>query len=641
MANKYCDTSAYTYAATPTWGVAQDGDGSSTGVATPSTAEVVFTGIPTTGSIAVLGIALSPTWVTSADVCANNLATAINASASTATGPASFTIKSQVRNHIYARGPANGAPAGTCQIMTRQASADHAGLIAITHTLNNVSSAATINFVGGSGGVWGYLFNPSGAIWPNATAIGTYGIWAGGQPFCGVQADGDIVHVRANNNVVTNTNAACTVTAYGNLGLTAPIVCIIGDPLVWTSDSPSSTLTINNNAGMDYNLHLTFNSARAYMIVGRELSKDYYNLKFYNTGSGAGDITLQFMNNCSIDGFNLEVTTATTANSVYLLTDQVANLTGRPRYANGTVKHNNSGSFTYYSSNYTRVASFDNIVFDNGGAVSPNNGVIYPMTNAPQVDYDFRNCRFVNFIVGSRLFATALSLNVNVSRFVFTDCNFGNVTQRGPYSASIGSLYEYSSSISSFTSVGNRDFSIDNTCGYVGWNSAINQPVLRALLPDSSTLWSMLLAPPAVAGRTSINRPLNSPRLVKINSLATGARTFTLELCISDALSWNKRDVSLEVSYRTATGDLVVLSTLDYYSGALTASTVTWNQESGGKVTFQDGGTLYHNKYKLVLTTPTGRDLPLGAEVSALFKVHTPRANTTQYIFIDPDMDIT
>jgi hypothetical protein len=133
---------------------------------------------------------------------------------------------------------------------------------------------------------------------------------------------------------------------------------------------------------------------------------------------------------------------------------------------------------------------------------------------------------------------------------------------------------------------------------------------------------------------------LDSPRIAKINSLADGARTFALQLCISDALSWTKRDVSMRVVYKDVNGDMVTLDTLDYAAGALTSSSETWSQESGGKVTYSDGGTLYHNKFKLEVSTPSGKNLPAGAEVGVYFRVHNTVANSTQYLFVDPDVSI-
>ncbi len=184
-----------------TWGECQDGDGTAKTAATPSTAEIVFTGVPSSGSIYVLGVVVTATWATSADNCANLLATAINALTTTAVGPASFTTRSQVRNHLYARGPANGAPAGTCQVMTRQGSADHAGLICFTHTLNNVSSAGTVNFSGGTGGAWGWLMNHASTIWPSAIAQDQYGLWASAFSYTGSVSGGDVVKVRSGKTI--------------------------------------------------------------------------------------------------------------------------------------------------------------------------------------------------------------------------------------------------------------------------------------------------------------------------------------------------------------------------------------------------------------------------------------------------------
>lgn len=638
MADKYCDHGLYgAYAATPTWGAAQDGDGTAIGEATPSTAEVVFTGIPSAGTIAVLGITLSPTWATSADVCANNLATAINASTSTATSPASFTVKSQVRNHVYARGPADGAPAGTCQIMTRQASAAHAGLIAVTHTLNNVSSAGTINFAGGTGGAWGWLFNPVSTIWPSAVAACGYGLWAAIQPYTGSQVSGDAVHIRANNKIVALGVSGATIPLASTAGTDSnnPVRCIIGDPSIWTSDASTSTLTISSGSTGGQISSVRIGAAPAYHISGRELSTDNYNLKFEMATGSSGVFEIWGGNNSKLENVNMPSPTGALAWCTLVVNQQT--LGRRSVFKKIHIKSSHTQPFFGVANGGNPYScDFYDITLDATGATVINPGILGTLKDC-WGEILMENLVCTGFVTGSKLFPAAIN---NALRITLTNPSFGGVTDRGPYlPAATNTGADYAACVAVFTQDGKRDFLVENQRGLVQWNSGVSQPTLSATLLDGSP-WSWLILPTTTAAKISIQNPLISGRIVKINSLATGQRTITLQLCISDQVTFTKKSIALEVVYTDVNGKRVSISSFDILGGALSASTVTWSQEVGGKVTYSSGGTLYHNKYAISLTTPTGKDIPLGAEIGAYVSVHTNVANNTQFIFVDPDVSI-
>lgn len=618
----------------PLWGVAQDGDGTAIGAATPSTAEIVFTGIPSAGTIAVLGITLSPTWATSADVCANNLATAINASASTATGPASFTVKSQVRNHVYARGPALGAPAGTCQIMTRQASAAHAGLIAVTHTLNNVSSAGTINFTGGTGGAWGWLGNVQNTIWPSALARASYGIWGATQPFTGSHGDGDVVYIRSGNNTILaigDVSFSLTPPAGISTDEANPTRHIIDNSAKWADGAnPKLNIVIASNQYPTIN----FTNPVALHIQGTKFSDGNYSLNIINLTSTANLMSVVVGRSCRLSGVMLSapgnislyagIVTPPQRGLVYDSKVYSANTFSRP-----LIGITGSGGNAAYGCDFT------NIELSNLGAVSPSDGVLTGASSA--TDCIIKDCRFTDFVVGSKLhYGTFNSSN----KLTLVDCDLGNVTDIGPYVGSASSSM-YPNHLAGYSHYAKRDFWLDGAKGLIAWIYNRAQPTLSALLPDGVTRWSMLMAPSAVSGRVTIGSPLKTPDIVKLNSLATGARVFTLEVAICDTQTFTMKDIALEVNYKSSAGQNIRLSTFDYGASALTPSTLTWSNESGGKVVYSDGGTLLHNKYKLSLATPAGHDLPLGEDVVAAICINRTVSNSKEYIFVNPELSIS
>jgi hypothetical protein len=281
--------------------------------------------------------------------------------------------------------------------------------------------------------------------------------------------------------------------------------------------------------------------------------------------------------------------------------------------------------------------SFEDVEFDNTGNAGVNGGIIGGLSGSALTDTYLKNCKFTNFTIGSQLFGLNYS---NSSYISLENPELNNVTKIGPtiYAAYQGRTYNAVASI--FSQTGDRTFYIENMFGRVSWISTMTYPTLDALLPDGVTNWSLCIAPTTTANKFVFSNPLVSPRIVKINSLADGARTFKIQFCISDALAFTKRDISITVVYKDVNGDFVSLDTWDNDSGALTGSSVTWSAESGGKVVYSDGGALLHNKYELEIATPVGKNLPEGEEVGVYFNVHTAVSNATQYIFVNPDVSI-
>lgn len=636
MVDKYCDHGAYgTYAATPTWGSAQDGDGTVSTVGTPSTAAVVFTGVPSSGAIAVLGITLSPTWATNADTCANNLATAINASASTASGPASFTVKSQVRNHVYARGPAGGAPAGTCQIMTRQASAAHAGLIAVTHTLNNVSSASTINFSGGSGGCWGYLFNAA-TVWASSVAQFAYGCWGTGQPFTGVMAAGDTVNLRSAKTINISGTVNVRLSAMGSA--LQPVRFLVDNSTLW-SDGTNPKISIIGTAGGGYTADFS-SSATTYAHIQSHLYSDAtYALNFERSAVAS---TSDYMRVGCGGPWRLDfVRFACLQNGAFAQPSESNNSTASGYTLLRGCKFQSGMQLSLpiipwgVSGNSVRLDMQD-CTFQLTSATDVQTQVI-SLGSATNGLLSFDNCKFVGFVPGSRMHAANPSFTVNNQSAVFRNCALGGISRLGPdfFGAPVGfDAYRQPRGVYISGQNGNREFVINTPHGYVGWAAAQGYPTLNAVLIDGVTPWSIRMIPSTLASSVNPQGPLESPRLGKINTLGTGVRTATIELLIDTTLSWTKKSIGVVVEYIDVAGAVQVIESYDPTNGALDASTAAWST-----TTFSDGGTLTFNKRKFAITTPTA--VAADSEISFYLRLYETVSNATQGVFIDPEIVVS
>ena len=706
------------------WGVAQEGDGTALGAATPSIGSLAFSSVPTTGTISVFGASVSTTGVigaatasAAADVLANN----INATTNTvSTG--GFNGSPQLRNVVYARGPSNGAPAGTCQVMTRAGSASFNGTTWITTSFDG--SPTNTAFAGGAGGAWGYLWNAIGTMWPSAIACGGYGVWAATQPYVGSLAAGDICYVRSakaipvnpgngtfspaipamgsasspvtfiidNNSVwADGANTQVRATYYGtnfcspyfaNASAYANVVGNVFTPATFTGSITSNVLTVSAISAGTIAVGSRVNSVGGSSIVNAIITAQL-------TGSAGGTGTYQLlttpnaastscMSSLNSLAFELNTTSGTAyvqlnigmpgrISGVSLMSMSNAG-TGNCVIYNGVstggttaphagtlkdayVRQTSTGIFLNANAgNYNRLV-FQNLECDNGSATNPNLGILGYNGMIGGITMD--GCKFSNFAVGSK-FINALGTGGN--KLIVRNQNWGSgVTLRGgPNTANFftqampGSpaAFPFEKSIFAYSQLGARDFMIDTPHGYLEWNSTLSFPYLNALLLDGVTPWVWHFVPSPNAGNIDRMTPFELPRIGKINSLASGARTITVEFCLEKTLAWTAADVSVAVEYTDVNGNLITLDTFDYLAGALTASTTTWTgmgvdpADSVNRVVWNSSGNIYHNRYKFVVSTPSGNNMANGSDIGVFFRIHTTTPASTKGGFVDPDFSV-
>lgn len=646
-------SSAGSAAHVPIWNTAQDGDGTATTAAVPAIGSLLVNAVATAGnSIVIMGVTLTAVASgagatqfnvgASTSIQADNLALAINAATGTVNSGTSALVP-QLRNMVYARGPSAGAPANTVEIMTRCGSStmNHATNSSVAMSSAGWSTPPTVTqFIGSVGGCWGYLFNIQATMWKSAIAVGGYGLWANIRPYLGLPDGGDVIYIRANDVTLSKPNAGTSLTiTTGAIGtLSAPVYFVLDNGTAWPGDGAGKYLKfLTNSTNGSSAVSWTAQANSFFEVIGSTLAGGSKSLRWEETGSALtgfpGSQPIRIVGMQIVSTFN-----STGAGTRLTLGDGTANGCGTI-YEDCLIKNKASVPFFIISGSLTNRITLIGCELSNEGATVPNLGLI---NNGGTGYITFSGCKFTNFVTGSRL--TVSGGMSGLGKFVIQNQSWGNVTVRGPAFTSVaGALDTYSRSIVIYGQNGDRDFSIETCAGLVEWNSTRAFPTLNARLLDGITPWSWHVIPSTVAGNIGRTNPLELPRLGKINSLASGARTFRLEFCLEKSVSWTKNDISMVVMYTDVNGNQVSLNTFTITADALSASEALWplvDDAGVPRVEYQDSGALYHNRYKLEVDTPAGKDLLAGSDVGIYIRIHTIAGATTKGLFIDPEVVI-
>jgi hypothetical protein len=644
MAIKYCDHGAYgAYAATPAWGVPQDGDGDGKAASTASaTAAIVFTGVPA-GTISVCGVTVSPTWGATADSAANGLATVINGSSAVVATPG-FTSGPQLRSAVFARGPAGGAPAGTCQIMSRHGSALLNGQIAIAHSLTNVDSGgSSLVFSGGVSGCWGYILNDS-VVWPQGTLRAGYGVLAGVPSFTGTLGAGDLVKVRS-GKLVSLVAASYNIVPSNRGSAEAPVEIRFDDGSEWPQDGSAPVTTVemqysSNNYILTYGGNtLAFMALRAprysdgtrgLRFVGKSSYQNnggvvlnaygnarYENIDFLAEGGGA---------NTPSAGISPMIAPADDSGVLVLYGVRFS----APRFV-GLLSGGALKACTIYGYGIEFKVTQETVM----------SGPVLRTSQYSATSLFLDGTKFVGFVTGSQL-ATVPSGSI-ASRIQLSNSEFGGITNRdaGYFSATSGYYDMFTRFLMLDARSGANDFASDTYLGVADWNSALPFPTLNAKLADGITPWSIRLRPSPQAGRYSGTRALRSPELAKYNTLGVSRMRLTVQLCATKGFTMSGGTFAVAGTYRSSSGAAVGFDTSDGTVTTLTPSTEAWTQiqtdpaDGQQRVTFSQGGTLYLDRYKVVYETIT----PVAADavITLVAQVSAQAATISDMVFIDPE----
>lgn len=654
MADKYLDHGLYTsLGATPTWGAAQDGDGMAIGAATPATVSIdltsaVFaagtsfvsimgcTAIPVTASAnSATNIQYSATLTTLID----NIVTVINALLAATTyvdvnRPSNFRAQN-IRDVVYARRNGNAL-----ELMTRAGSASWNGLVAVA--FSGVTNASSGSWSGGASGAWGWALNIANAF-GTALAVGTYGAWCQNGVLAGSFDGGDVVYVRANKTVtLTTTNYSC-IFSTGMGSEFNPVRFRIDRSEKW-SDGTDPVFTIQQAFDTNgYNLTFGAIYSTSYVVIeGKRISEGVYNFNLtgrsnYQTLNGGAKL---FVNGpMTISGCKIENTAGSTTG--FQTTGSATDNNSQTTLNDCYFRWNNSSPLISSGNGKQSRVLMNACTFDNSG-----NSVAHPYLfyceQYVETVYTFNGCRFVNFVAGSKMISQPTQAFGYRSKIIFSDCDFGNVTDRGPLFAL--QTTSYFSPPDKYIAVddrlGKNEFALDTCDGFVEWNASRSQPVLNALLQDG-TGWSIRVVPSTNASRAGVARPIVLPDLAKRNTLGNNKLRLKLELLAEKSLTLTPATVSITAYYKTAAGSREAVDSLVQQIAPAT-STATWSQmladpaDSVSRPTFVQGGTIYFNRYSLTLDTLSA--VADATDVTLVVSIRALAADITKMIFIDPEI---
>lgn len=647
MADAYVDQGAYAsnIGAAPTWGTPQEGDGSATTAAAASSiASIAFGSVPTSGTFSCCGLSISTTGVIgagSADAAANALATNINAVSSTVASGVAYGTP-QLRNLVYARGPSGGAAAGTCEIMMR------VGSTTLNYATNsNAAIASTfdgsptvVQFVGGTGGCWGWFLADVALGVSSSIAIRTYGLklakpmvvytgWTFGQH--------DDIIVRTGRNITISLPSGCA----GQAGKPTYTNFIFDNGTTWTGDSSTGQLT----------LAVTLWQGGAQTVGSWAYASCYSSY----TARTLGGLTV-----------NLTASNTNGAGSVFLFYDTAATTYGAHFKKVKFVEQVGSSATNYWymqmpTSGATRSQlSFVDCLLDFSAVQRTNIGASLIDVAAPHTCQLIGNTiKYALTGVGGAALTVPL-IKQRVTGAFGVQCR-GNTIDIGQpqdlpifsansvtFSAGAVMVFENNKgagittgAVGLFSSANVADNStlvfdnlaiggavkVENRRGYYEWNPG--QPTLSATAPDG-TPWAWLVYWTNAASAITLGTPGPSPITRVQSRLADGARSWTLEL-LCDAVSVTNLPTLavVEVQYVTPAGAVVAESV----PITLSASPATWANV---------GVAPYNTWTAKKISGTTGSDVALDSLMQFRLRLDRPVAGGSTAAFVlDPEPSLT
>lgn len=664
MSDFFVDHGAYAtnIGAAPTWGVPQEGDGSTKDAATASSVgSVLFGSVPTSGTISVCGVSISTTGVLSAgsvDAAANALATNINAT-TTAVGSTVAIGVPQLRNLVFARGPSGGAPAGTCQIMMRVGSTtlNHASNVnvAIAQTLS--PSATLTQFVGGTGGCWGWLKNSAAIGVSSSIAVWTYGLMCN-KPmvWTATPTQADTTWVRSGDDPVITYSATQLDLRRSELW---PIHIVIDTNTKWTGDPATGTVTFNltqttvTTGWMWGGVYMTYTDASPYessLVALRKHALVFNLTSSVANGRGAlGDANAARWQNFRVSGA-LYADVSTGSNSLQLVSSTLGTgggswEMGTAFYADCTFRRANPIADTIPvrltgagSNTHMRSFSFVGCAFECNisGATAQSLIDFSTVVNSSPIDvvWAFEQCRISGWAAGGDKFALTNAAAQTPLRYRVIARDFDGITFNSAYTGyaygTTGWLQIDTSALTLHNPRNGGPFRHENITGVSEFNPEASpaQPTYAATQADG-TKWSLRAAWLNTAG--VVRRTVGySPPILRAAYLgASGVKTVKIRLFMRSAFisALTPDDMHAVISYvNSSTGSLVSES----IRAIPASSAAVWDGASGHP-------TFEAREFSLTTSGP----VLTGSEVAAKLTFYgAPRSGQSESVYIDPELGI-
>lgn len=659
MADYYCDHGAYGLTtnrlgldAPTTWAVPQEGDGSAlTAAAASSVGSIAFSAVPTSGTFSLCGVTVSVTGVLNAasvTVAADTLATNINATATAVASGVAIGLP-QLRNLVYARGPSNGAAAGTCEIMMR------IGSTRLNNATNSNCAVATtfdgsptlVQFVGGTGGCWGWFSNPVALGVASSIGIVGYGCFLG-LPY--VTATGVITTVADTIFVRTGGGASKTINAaVGGSSITWTHAAysknlVFDTNTQWTGDITTGvlklTLTSTANADATFTIASALNQSNRF----KALARGGFELEYVGSSSGGNNNFLAlgaFSGNGAMLEFweNITIRDSGTRTSTGLSAVTQSVTSGNGNSSATLIRENcdwiiTTARSTIWSAPF-QIAGFGTVGYQayRGCTWDYNiSGTGYPgqlinVSNIAEADLILQGCRFLGYATGYTLGNSFGSWITNGTRLnIVADGCSGLVlpVSYAGFPTSTGMMRQDTHSMVTALLNGSspQGMRVEDNRGVAEWvpNDPTPFPTLSATLPGSGTPWSLRLFWIQAVAQNRI-RNWEAPPLRMTHQLAAGVRTVTLNmLCSSNIASGS--GVRFAVAYTDSTG---VART--EFTEVTSTNTAAWTNMGS-----------YASYVKQQMAITTAYSVLANSEIIATvsFVATAPTATTT--IYVDPEL---
>lgn len=540
MADFYCDHGAYTsvLGTTPTWGVPQEGDGATKDAATASSiASIAFATVPTSGLMSVCGINIGTTGVIGAatvDAAADALAGLINA-VTTAVAVGVAVGVPQLLNLVYARGPGGGAPAGTCQIMMRVGSAT------LNQATNSSAAIAStfdgtptlVQFVGGTGGCWGWLINSNAIGVSGSIAALNYGI-AINPPMVRTAT------LITDTPVWVRTGTNPTITVGGNVARATAAFALnlrFDTNTKWTGDAATGVFTIRYSGASDFyfllagaaNSYATWHCLRAGNCV-IAFSTTAAN-KVFNVGASSLSYTTCYG---SLVGLKFVIEQGSGARFFYThggSSNTVFRAYGCVFDATAVVSASLPNYFVSCTSYDERTnASFLGCDFkwSLNGSPPDSMPICYAISNGSSFVVVFQDCSFSSGTSTKLKLITDTSSPPGGINFQAVRCSGINTASNFMGFVGVGVGYPGRLGLQSASIT--REFRLESKAGTARWDPAASPayPTLAATLPNG-TAWAMAAEWSSVAGIINPGSEYQMPAFVQVSRVSTGTKTITLE----------------------------------------------------------------------------------------------------------------
>ena len=652
MADFYVDHGVYAtvLGTTPTWGIPQEGDGSSKDAApSASIATIKLNAQPSTGNLlSICGVnfgagsggTVNYTIGGTVSATADNIINAING-ASTTVSTSVAVGTPQIRNLMFAR----KSGSDTVEVMMRIGSdkLNYATNAAVGIASSGWAAAPTItNFSGGVGGAWGYFYMATAFGVSNSIAAHTYGGFIF-KPYVSAPAlptNQEFIFVRtggAAGKFVAANSVSGGATIYKSPGYTPNLV--FDTNTVWTGDDPNGVfeLTLNCiNWGSQTALSMGTSAAGNGPNEGvtiRCLRQGNFLIRQVNTQSGGSwAITTNFQG-AYFHAEGLEVVdeyTYNAPNSSLVIWKKNSAAGASVMFKNCTFRNTVPKTELPWFSiapdyNAPGLRSFDGCVFDikligvgDPGTILVNNNSVFDMN----AHWRFRDCSFLGYEPGYDPYRGTYPSPTNGS---FNTIEFENC-----HGIKFPASYWGLSTATTLNGVSpmkqlmirapDGQFRLETDQGITEWIEGASPafPTLGAMLEDGATPWSLRVQ--CVNGYLTPTKAMQLPVLKTLNRLATASRTLTVNILVPTAVTSPGLRLSCVISYIDETGAIRV------HSPALSASTAAW----AGMSSWPN-----HSKYKFEVVTPY--QVKGLTEVSASVYVCTGLGTgSNEYLFVDP-----